>query len=106
MSFIIAMAGKGGTGKTTAIAKVAHRLKGLKIGSVLAAGDTFRAGAIEQLSLHGDKLGIKVVKHQAGSDPAAVAYDAIEHAKARLRATCRGNATMGDSTSDVNARIR
>ncbi len=82
---VIMFVGVNGTGKTTAIAKVAHRLKGLKIGSVLAAGDTFRAGAIEQLSLHGDKLGIKVVKHQAGSDPAAVAYDAIEHAKARLR---------------------
>jgi fused signal recognition particle receptor len=67
------------------IAAVAHRLKGQRIGSVLAAGDTFRAGAIEQLSLHGDKLGLKVVKHLAGSDPAAVAYDAIGHAKARNR---------------------
>jgi fused signal recognition particle receptor len=82
---VVMFVGVNGTGKTTAIAKVAHRLKGQKVGSVLAAGDTFRAGAIEQLSLHGDKLGIKVVKHQAGSDPAAVAYDAIEHAKARSR---------------------
>jgi fused signal recognition particle receptor len=82
---VIMFVGVNGTGKTTSIAKVAHRLKGQKVGSVLAAGDTFRAGAIEQLSLHGDRLGLKVVKHQAGSDPAAVAYDAIEHAKARSR---------------------
>jgi fused signal recognition particle receptor len=82
---VVMFVGVNGTGKTTAIAKVAHRLKGQKIGSVLAAGDTFRAGAIEQLSLHGDRLGIKVVKHQAGSDPAAVAFDAIDHAKARGR---------------------
>jgi fused signal recognition particle receptor len=82
---VIMFVGVNGTGKTTAIAKIAHRLKNLKIGSVLAAGDTFRAGAIEQLSLHGDKLGLRVVKHQAGGDPAAVAYDAIEHAKAHRR---------------------
>jgi fused signal recognition particle receptor len=82
---VIMFVGVNGTGKTTAIAKIAHRLKNLKIGSVLAAGDTFRAGAIEQLSLHGDKLGLRVVKHQAGGDQAAVAYDAIEHAKAHRR---------------------
>jgi fused signal recognition particle receptor len=50
---------------------------------VMAAGDTFRAGAIEQLSQHADRLGAKIIKHKAGADPAAVAYDAIEHAKAR-----------------------
>jgi fused signal recognition particle receptor len=52
---------------------------------VIAAADTFRAGAIEQLEQHGEKLGVKVIAHKAGSDPAAVAYDAIEHAKARHR---------------------
>jgi fused signal recognition particle receptor len=49
----------------------------------MAAGDTFRAGAIEQLTIHADNLGVKIVKHGSGSDPAAVAYDAIEHAKAK-----------------------
>ena len=52
---------------------------------ILAAGDTFRAGAIEQLTIHSEKLGVKIIKHQAGSDSAAVAYDAIEHAKARFK---------------------
>jgi len=49
----------------------------------MAAGDTFRAGAIEQLTIHANNLGVKIVKHGPGSDPAAVAYDAIEHAKAK-----------------------
>ncbi|MDX1611889.1 MAG: signal recognition particle-docking protein FtsY, partial [Candidatus Thermoplasmatota archaeon] len=77
--------GVNGTGKTTTIARVAHRLKDLGFGVVLAAGDTFRAGAIEQLERHGEKLGLRVIKHSAGSDPAAVAYDAVDHAKARKK---------------------
>ena len=80
---VVMFVGVNGTGKTTSIARIAYRLKQHGISCVMAAGDTFRAGAIEQLSQHGDKLGIKVVKHSAGADPAAVAYDAIEHAKAR-----------------------
>lgn len=80
---VIMFVGVNGTGKTTAIAKIAHRLQQQKLSSVMAAGDTFRAGAIEQLSIHGDRLGVKVIKHSAGSDPAAVAFDAIEHAKSR-----------------------
>lgn len=80
---VVIFVGVNGTGKTTSIAKLAYRLKNQGISSVMAAGDTFRAGAIEQLSLHGDRLGVKVIKHSAGSDPAAVAYDAIEHAKSR-----------------------
>jgi len=82
---VVMFVGVNGTGKTTAIAKVAYRLQKMKLGVIFAAGDTFRAGAIEQISLHGDRLGIKVIKHQAGSDPAAVAYDAVEHAKARKK---------------------
>ncbi|PKK86263.1 MAG: signal recognition particle-docking protein FtsY [Thermoplasmata archaeon HGW-Thermoplasmata-1] len=83
--FVVMFVGVNGTGKTTSIAKIAHRL--LKRGNscVLAAGDTFRAGAIEQLETHANRLGVKIIKHSAGSDPAAVAYDAIEHAKARHR---------------------
>ena len=80
---VLMFVGVNGTGKTTAIARIAHRCKRRGLSCVLAAGDTFRAGAIEQLSIHADRLGIKVIKHKAGSDPAAVAYDAVEHAKAR-----------------------
>ena len=81
----IMFVGINGTGKTTAIAKIANRL--MKEGNtvVLAAGDTFRAGAIEQLTIHADKLGCKIVKHSQDADPAAVAFDAIEHAKAKMK---------------------
>lgn len=79
----IMFVGVNGTGKTTTIAKIAYRLLKMKKSCIIAAGDTFRAGAIEQLERHSEKLGIKLIKHQAGSDPAAVAFDAIEHAKAR-----------------------
>ena len=82
---ILMFVGVNGTGKTTAIAKIAHRLQKQKKSVVLAAGDTFRAGAIEQLTIHSEKLGLKIIKHQAGADSAAVAYDAIEHAKARYK---------------------
>lgn len=75
--------GVNGTGKTTTIAKIAHRLQKKGYKCVLAAADTFRAGAQEQLQKHGDRLGVKVIKHSKGSDPAAVGYDAVEHARAR-----------------------
>lgn len=81
--FKIMFVGVNGTGKTTAIARIAYRLKKKGYSVVLAAADTFRAGAIEQLTIHADKLGIKIIKHKKGSDPAAIAFDAIEHAKAR-----------------------
>ncbi|MCK4718892.1 MAG: signal recognition particle-docking protein FtsY [Thermoplasmata archaeon] len=82
---VIMFIGVNGSGKTTAIAKITHRLQKLHMSSVMAAGDTFRAGAIEQLQRHADKLGVRLIKHKAGADPAAVAFDAIEHAKARHR---------------------
>ncbi len=80
---VIMFVGVNGTGKTLSIAKIAHQLQKIGKTCVMAAGDTFRAGAIEQLTIHADKLGVKIVKHGPGSDPAAVAYDAIEHAKAK-----------------------
>lgn len=83
--FVIMFVGINGGGKTTAIAKLAHRMQKHGLSCVLAAGDTFRAGAIEQLTIHSEKLGCKIIKHQEGSDPAAVAFDAIEHAKARKK---------------------
>ncbi|GIP33016.1 signal recognition particle-docking protein FtsY [Paenibacillus sp. J2TS4] len=75
--------GVNGVGKTTTIGKLAHRFKqeGKKV--LLAAGDTFRAGAIEQLEVWGQRVGVDVIKQQAGSDPAAVMFDAVQAAKTR-----------------------
>ena len=81
--YVIVFFGINGSGKTTTIAKIAHMLKKHKISTVLAAGDTFRAASIEQLSEHAKKLEIEIIKNKYGSDPAAVAFDAIAHAKAR-----------------------
>ena len=81
--YVIVFLGVNGTGKTTTIAKIAHYLKKREISSVAAASDTFRAAAIEQLSFHMERVGIKVIKHAYQSDPASVAYDAIEHATAK-----------------------
>lgn len=81
--YIILFVGVNGTGKTTTIAKLADWFHRQKLSVVIAAGDTFRAGAIEQLLVHGERLGIKVVRQQEGSDPAAVAFDAVAHARAR-----------------------
>jgi len=81
--FVIVFFGINGTGKTTTIAKVANLLKKNKISSVIAASDTFRAASIEQIEKHAKALDIKLIKHDYGSDPAAVAFDAIAHAKSR-----------------------
>lgn len=81
--YVIAFFGINGSGKTTSIAKIANMLKEKKISCVLAASDTFRAASIEQLQQHADKIGVKVIKHNYGADPAAVAFDAIKHAKAK-----------------------
>ena len=82
---VVAFVGVNGTGKTTAIARLAHWLQAQGRSVVLAAADTFRAGAIEQLEVHANKLGCKFIAHQAGGDPAAVAFDAVAHAKAKHR---------------------
>ncbi len=81
--YVICFFGINGAGKTTTIAKIANKLqeKGLKC--VLAAADTFRAAAIDQLEEHANKLKIKIIKHDYGSDPAAVAFDSIKHAEAK-----------------------
>lgn len=81
--YVILFVGVNGTGKTTTVAKLAHWLRTGGFSVAIAAGDTFRAGAIEQLLVHGERLGIRVVRQQEGSDPAAVAFDAIQHARAR-----------------------
>ena len=82
---VIAFVGVNGTGKTTTIARITDWLQQNGKSVVMAASDTFRAGAIEQLELHANRLGCKFIKHQAGGDPAAVAFDAVEHAKAKHR---------------------
>lgn len=81
--YVILFLGVNGSGKTTTIAKIAHLLKENKISSVLVAADTWRQAAIEQLEEHGKKLGLKVIKHSYGSDPASVAFDSIKHCKAK-----------------------
>ncbi|AEC51176.1 signal recognition particle protein [Pyrococcus sp. NA2] len=81
--YVILFVGFNGSGKTTTIAKLAHWLKKNGFSVVIAASDTFRAGAIEQIEEHAKRIGVKVIKHKYGADPAAVAYDAIQHAKAR-----------------------
>jgi len=73
--------GINGTGKTTSIAKFAHLCLKNKLSCILAAADTFRAASIEQLQIHADKLGVKMIKHTYGSDPSAVAFDAIKYAQ-------------------------
>ena len=80
--FVILFFGINGTGKTTTIAKIAYQLNQNKIPCVIAAADTFRAASIEQLKKHGEKLGIKIISQNYGSDPAAVAFDSISYAKA------------------------
>ncbi len=75
--------GPNGAGKTTSIAKIANYFMKHKKSVILAAGDTFRAASIEQLEAHGNALGVKVVKHKYGSDPAAVAFDAVKAAEAK-----------------------
>ena len=81
--YVILFLGVNGTGKTTTIAKIAHLLKQKGYSIVLACSDTYRAGAIEQLEEHAKRLGVRMIRHRYGSDPAAVAYDAVEHARAR-----------------------
>ena len=81
--FSVMFVGINGTGKTTTIAKITHLLMKKGYSVVLASGDTYRAGAIEQLEEHGRRLGVRVIRHKYGSDAAAVGFDAVEHARAQ-----------------------
>jgi fused signal recognition particle receptor len=96
----ILFVGVNGTGKTTSIAKVARYLMDRSYSVVLAAGDTFRAGAIEQLEVHGDRLGLKVIKHKTGGDPAAVIFDAVEYARAH-----RKDVVLADTAGRLHTNI-
>lgn len=79
---IIVFVGINGTGKTTSIAKLAYILQKRGRSVILAAGDTYRSGSIEQLEEHARRVGVRVIRHQYGADPAAVAFDAVSYAKA------------------------
>lgn len=96
----IVFAGINGTGKTTSIAKLAKRLTDQGYSVVLAAGDTFRAGAIDQIAIHGKKLGVKVIKHQEQGDPAAVVYDAMQHARAN-----KADVVLSDTAGRMHTNI-
>lgn len=80
---VILFVGVNGTGKTTSIGKLAHRIKNEGKTVMLAAGDTFRAGAINQLKVFGERVGVEVVAKEAGSDPSSVIFDAIKKAKSQ-----------------------
>lgn len=80
---IILVVGVNGVGKTTTIGKLANRFKKDRKRVIMAAGDTFRAAAIDQLEVWGERAGVEVIKHREGADPAAVAYDAVQAAKSR-----------------------
>lgn len=80
--FVVVFLGINGSGKTTTMAKIAHLLMKNNLSVVFAAADTFRAAAIEQLNIHAERLGVKIIKRDYGSDPAAVAFDAINYARA------------------------
>lgn len=79
--YVVLFCGINGAGKTTTIAKFADMLKRKKISSVMGAADTFRAASIEQLEKHGEKLGVAVISHEYGSDPASVGFDAVKYAE-------------------------
>lgn len=80
---VIMVVGVNGAGKTTSIAKLAHRFKNEQKRVLLAAADTFRAAAIDQLQIWADRVGVELIKHQEGADPGAVVFDALSAAKAR-----------------------
>ncbi|RMF06064.1 signal recognition particle-docking protein FtsY [Candidatus Woesearchaeota archaeon] len=99
--FVILFLGVNGSGKTTNLAKVAHYLQKHGKSVVVAAADTFRAAAIQQIEEHTKKLGVKLIKHEYGADAAAVAFDAVKHAEAKGKDVVLID-TAGRSHSNVN----
>jgi fused signal recognition particle receptor len=99
--FLMVFLGFNGSGKTTTIARIGYLLKKNGLSCVFAAADSWRAAAIEQLEEHGSKLGIEVIKHKYGADPAAVIFDAVKHARAKDMDVVLAD-TAGRSHSNVN----
>ncbi|ACV47351.1 MULTISPECIES: signal recognition particle-docking protein FtsY [Halomicrobium] len=97
---VIIFTGVNGVGKTTTIAKLSERLEGQGLSTVLANGDTYRAGANEQLQKHADNLDRTLISHEQGSDPAAVIYDAVEYAEANDTDVVLGDTAGRLHTSD------
>lgn len=95
----ILFTGVNGTGKTTTVAKVASYLKKNGCTAVIGAGDTFRAGALEQIDVHAERIGVKVIQHQAGADPSAVLFDAVQYAQAH-----RIDAVLADTAGRFHNR--
>lgn len=81
--YVILVVGVNGVGKTTTIGKLAYQFKSSGYKVVLGAADTFRAAAVDQLVIWGERVGVPVIKQEMGSDPASVAYDTVSHAKAQ-----------------------
>ncbi len=108
--FVILMVGVNGAGKTTTIGKLARRFKDAGLSVMLAAGDTFRAAAVEQLQAWGDRNGVPVIAQQSGADPAAVIFDAMDAAKARgidvLLADTAGRLQSQAGLMDELAKVR
>jgi len=86
--FTVVVVGVNGSGKTTTVAKLARHAQQADKTCVLGAADTYRAAAIQQLEEHADNLGTKLIKHEYGADPAAVAYDAVEHTRSAGKDVC------------------
>lgn len=99
--YVIVFVGVNGTGKTTTIAKVAKYLMDHNLSCVIAASDTYRAGGIEQLEKHANALKIRMIKHEKGADPAAVAFDAIKHAQSKGKDVVLVD-TAGRAETNVN----
>lgn len=96
---VILMLGVNGVGKTTSAAKLANMYKNDGVKVLLAAADTFRAAAVDQLIIHGERLGVRVIAHKQGGDPAAVIYDSIETAKAG-----NGNLIIADTAGRMHTK--
>ena len=97
--------GLNGSGKTTTVGKMGKLFQDNKLSVVMAAADTFRAAAIEQLEKHANNLGIKLIKHEYKSDAAAVAFDAIEHAKAKNKDLSGADNDFDEMQAAFNAFI-
>jgi len=98
--FLIVFLGFNGSGKTTTIARIGHLLQKNNVNCVFAAGDSWRAAAIEQIEEHGKNLGINVIKHKYGADPAAVVFDAVKHAQSKDI-----NVVLADTAGRTHANV-
>lgn len=98
--YLILFVGYNGTGKTTTIAKMAKLLMDKGFTCIIAASDTYRAAAIEQLEYHAEKLGVKMIKHKRGADSAAVVYDALQHSRSKGI-----NVVLADTAGRVHTNV-